>query len=432
MPNRKDIDELAGALANVSERAKERLLWLFESIDQRHPGQLRDVMLEVLPALVREHGEQAIAVAADWYEGIRLREIGGRHPRVIAADTYPDAAVANRVRSAMGHAYRGDSKRAIEVLTTSIDKYIKQAARDTITNAADRDGVAWARVPRGATTCGFCLMLASRGWAYTSEHAAFYRGDGKKYHGNCDCQPVPKFGNKTPKIDGYDPETLYTEYLDARKKVGADPAVIADEMGRRAAAEEQSATGAASRLLDQARSAEPGITEALANLADDVNGELQGLEFRLKSLESLTRKIEADMLMEGATAAEAASAISDALRYTVVTDPRRYTQSTRKVLAELEAQGWSLRVKNFWEDSTKPYQGVNVAALDPNGQPVEVQFHTPQSFDVKNGAMHKLYEEFREVSATEARRAELEREMWELSRGIEVPHGILNMEESEG
>lgn len=30
----------------------------------------------------------------------------------------------------------------------------------------------WARVPSGTETCQFCLMLASRGFAYTSEKSA--------------------------------------------------------------------------------------------------------------------------------------------------------------------------------------------------------------------------------------------------------------------
>lgn len=230
MPDRNDIDELADALAAVSDDAKQKLRWMFESIDQRYPAKVRDAMLDVMPALVREHGNQAAAVAADWYEGIRQRELGNGR-RVKVEGGYPEDAVTRRVRSAMGHAFRGNSERALEVLETSLDKFVKQKGRDTITEQANRDGNLWARVPRGATTCGFCLMLASRGFAYSSEHAASRRQrDGNKYHGNCDCQPVPMFGDQPPVIDGYDPARLNEWYQQAREAVGDDSVAIADRM----------------------------------------------------------------------------------------------------------------------------------------------------------------------------------------------------------
>jgi hypothetical protein len=44
----------------------------------------------------------------------------------------------------------------------------------------------WARVPKGPKTCAFCAMLASRGYAYTSEEAA--GGKGNIYHADCHCE----------------------------------------------------------------------------------------------------------------------------------------------------------------------------------------------------------------------------------------------------
>ena len=64
----------------------------------------------------------------------------------------------------------------------------------------------WARVPRGET-CEFCLMLASRGFAYTSEKTA---GREMQYHSDCDCRIVPSWGKQT--LKGYDPDGLYARY----------------------------------------------------------------------------------------------------------------------------------------------------------------------------------------------------------------------------
>lgn len=59
----------------------------------------------------------------------------------------------------------------------------------------------WARVPRGEKTCAFCLMLASRGFAYLSGETA---GLSHHYHNCCDCQIVASWGKHH--LSGYDPE----------------------------------------------------------------------------------------------------------------------------------------------------------------------------------------------------------------------------------
>lgn len=61
----------------------------------------------------------------------------------------------------------------------------------------------WARVPQGKS-CAFCVMLASRGFAYASEEAA--GGEGNKYHDDCHCRIIPSWGKQT--ITGYDPDKL--------------------------------------------------------------------------------------------------------------------------------------------------------------------------------------------------------------------------------
>ena len=64
----------------------------------------------------------------------------------------------------------------------------------------------FARVPQGGETCRFCLMLASRGAVYLTEHKA---GAVSHYHANCDCKVVPDFGDG---IEGYDPSVYYDKY----------------------------------------------------------------------------------------------------------------------------------------------------------------------------------------------------------------------------
>lgn len=61
-------------------------------------------------------------------------------------------------------------------------------------------------------------MLASRGWVYLDAQSA---GAARQWHADCDCQIVPAWGKKTPKIAGYDPAVLYAQYEAARDAVVA-------------------------------------------------------------------------------------------------------------------------------------------------------------------------------------------------------------------
>lgn len=74
----------------------------------------------------------------------------------------------------------------------------------------------WARVPKGPKTCAFCAILASRGYAYTSEEAA--GGKGNIYHADCHCQPMPNWGKQV--LAGYDETAYKAEY--ERMKALAD------------------------------------------------------------------------------------------------------------------------------------------------------------------------------------------------------------------
>ena len=89
---------------------------------------------------------------------------------------------------------------------------VKRMANRTMTRNAERDGVRYARVPTGPETCGWCLMLASRGFVYASEATA--GGDRQDhYHNDCDCKIMPEFGDT--EVEGYDPDALYDVYIEA-------------------------------------------------------------------------------------------------------------------------------------------------------------------------------------------------------------------------
>ena len=80
-----------------------------------------------------------------------------------------------------------------------------------------RSDARWARVPVGES-CEWCIMTGSLGYYYYSAQAA-----AKASHAKCNCLIVPKVGNKTPEIDGYDPDELYMQWVKSVKEEGMRP-----------------------------------------------------------------------------------------------------------------------------------------------------------------------------------------------------------------
>lgn len=185
-----------------------------------------------------------------------------------------------------------------------------------------------------------------------------------------------------------------------------------------------------------------------SNLAGDKPGVTE-IDFSLKSLDSLSRKVATDLEADDAVdIAKSVGNMKDLNRYTFTFEPATYTAGTQAVFDQLEHQGFeSIKKQNTWPDEV--YKGINTvwAELAKNeGQPspkgsspiwenpenltkdplyrklsgnwepadhfesqssskgltgtwsnkqtglkVELQFHTPDSLRIKTES-HKLYE----------------------------------------
>ncbi|VTS49281.1 minor capsid protein [Streptococcus dysgalactiae] len=168
---------------------------------------------------------------------------------------------------------------------------------------------------------------------------------------------------------------------------------------------------------------EPRITSQLKHITKQSNGNLQGLDFRLKSLESLSRKISTDSLLDEISLEEAANNINDALRYTAVFKPDNFFDDYHSMKSALVKNGFKIeKVKNTWLDDG-PYNGVNTVVSKDNIK-FEIQYHTQESFDLKNGKLHELYEERRLPNITRKRKVELDKMMFELSKSLTKPSQI--------
>lgn len=184
-------------------------------------------------------------------------------------------------------------------------------------------------------------------------------------------------------------------------------------------------------LLERAAAIEPVITGDLQRMAAAVQARMAGLDYRFKGRESLIRKIESKTWRRDVTPARAAANITDVLRYTVLLDGESFVSQYWQLQEQLAASGYQTdKVSNTWRKNAV-YKGINTT-ITKNGQVFELQFHTEQSFNLKNNELHKLYEEAREISTSTERRAELQRQMVELSRQIPTPPGISTIQTKAG
>lgn len=182
------------------------------------------------------------------------------------------------------------------------------------------------------------------------------------------------------------------------------------------------AVRAATRLRNKIISVEPQVTGLMQDLAKMSGGELVGLEYRVKSTDSLARKIDADAGKDyGGDHQKAAENISDAIRYTMTMPDDEYTAGADRTIKALESAGFKLRTKNFWQTGD-PYDGANIKATK-DGITVEIQLHTPRSLKVKESELHPIYEKYR-VETNETSRQGYWSKMVDIAKSIPRPSNM--------
>lgn len=151
-----------------------------------------------------------------------IAEMYGTKPPDVGGWLYePDAeSIEKTARYHAGKLVEGDTKGFVDQIADAARFYAERGANSTMAQTARKQassrgrrgtrrgaeipGVLFARVPSGATTCPFCLMLASRGFVYLSKESA---GEFDRFHRHCDCRIVP--GYPGMELDGYDPDEYY-------------------------------------------------------------------------------------------------------------------------------------------------------------------------------------------------------------------------------
>ncbi len=189
--------------------------------------------------------------------------------------------------------------------------------------------------------------------------------------------------------------------------------------------EESIAAALSKERIARIQEVEPSVTALLQEMeTDDVK--LVGLDFRIKSEESLTRKIISDSHDKEVSLEEALSAIADVLRYTLCAEEAIYTETVDSTLKKLTSSGMKvIGFKNTW--GSEAYKGVNTKIETADGVIFELQFHTPKSFDAKQES-HAYYEIVRSEDATEEEKAEAQAKANVIFSSFPIPDGIVGYE----
>jgi hypothetical protein len=170
----------------------------------------------------------------------------------------------------------------------------------------------------------------------------------------------------------------------------------------------------ASQLIEVFSKIEPKVTDDLINFAKNNGGKMEGLEYRLKTVESLERK----MISDGIN-----TQMNDVLRYTIIVDGD-LAKGTNSILKELEAKGYqTIKIKNTFQEG-QIYKGINTNVKSADGSIFEIQYHTSESFNVKQNINHSLYEEYRLLDKSSTQAIKLEQQMIKNSDAVKLPQNI--------
>jgi len=450
----------AGALASQSFRNLGS--WRDDDIDR--------YLKQIGPALTGVKREAAKSTIAFYKSMADLTGQDFRQPVINASDLatktlrngvdtsvvyrrpFVDMRTALSKGSTMTYAIEAGARRANYLASTEV-----QLAKRGAGLKARRENdniVGYVRTLTGFENCGLCYVASTQ--RYT-------RGDLLPIHPGCDCGEMPIYGAQDPG-QVIDEVRLDAAHENVRRRFGVYDRGAREldyrqiritehgEMGPMLTVRKQQFTGPEyaigprtelnkfylddgiatqygdealeiSANLDRvARSVEPNITDSVTAAAAANNATLEGLKFRRKTKESLARKITKEAAEKTVTLQQAADDIGDAVRYTMVKDPDNYVEMAQNTIAQFEAEGYTVvKVKNYWQPNNA-YKGINVNFLDPDGYKFELQFHTPQSFTVKEPS-HQLYNQSRKIADGPERSAlqEESRRLWDT---VDVPANV--------
>lgn len=182
---------------DLTTLAKRDLAAVWAHVSGLPAVQVRQALIDLLPAIADEYGLAAAALAADWYDDARDRAGAGgafsAEPVDLPAQERFEALAVWGTSPLF--AETPDTNSALALVGGGLQRIIADAHRLTVVEATkdDPEATGWSRVGVGKN-CGFCQMLIGRGAVYTESSVTF------RSHDNCNCVASPTWAPNVVKI----------------------------------------------------------------------------------------------------------------------------------------------------------------------------------------------------------------------------------------
>lgn len=194
--------------AQLVDLAASDLSALWRLIEQ---GAAAEVALrDLLPAIITTYGQVGAALAAEWYDDLRVKAgVAGTFTAIpVEAD---DKGAHALIGWALTEANDDTTLRTL--ILGGVQRRIANHVRETVMGSAVADPGAdgWQRVTDGKA-CGFCTMLADRGTVWrTGESASFASHDG------CGCAAVVAWSGEVRPVKPYTQSTRNITDVDRKR-----------------------------------------------------------------------------------------------------------------------------------------------------------------------------------------------------------------------
>lgn len=201
-------------------QAQQAFTSLWNLLNQKinNEQELRDSLLDLIPALANQYGDQAATIAIDWYNQAREQAVGvdGFYASMEGVPNFPEKAIQDTIRWQAGLLWGNnqDKDAFARFMVGAVDRWVHVRGANAMAINAERDPKSgkWAVAPVGLT-CSWCTMLASRDFVYKTQDTAK-----APLHAHCDCEVIPRWGEKYDQavLRGYDPRVYVNMYEQAK------------------------------------------------------------------------------------------------------------------------------------------------------------------------------------------------------------------------
>ena len=209
------VDFLTEEINGISSDAQARVMEVLQGIQwtPENIAQCRDLVIQALAAVMPTYTTMAAQASADFYDAARELVVGEKMGAQAISD-FDMRKTEGAVRGFVRFVLRDDVQTFNDQVLQRIDYEMKRSAGESMFANGRRDPrkPKFARVPTGDETCDFCLMLASRGFVYTSEATA---GAIKldHYHSGDDCRVICQWEDGG--VEDYDTKAIYGRWQSA-------------------------------------------------------------------------------------------------------------------------------------------------------------------------------------------------------------------------